>query len=230
MQTLSQIRGNRNPDQDTAFVVAMLGVQLEFRKQNYNLAIELIEMHAKELQDRDADVFHRVKLMSLKARLYDKAGLPQKGFSVAVRAACLAYRARLLPLLWEAVGALCRVLISLNEFEAAARLLGSIMPQVLENEDCDLTANSFIFLADAHMGMAGQMNVGTSKRKEHMTKAMGFLERSFDEFSRVEDLEGQCEALAKKATILHLNGDLMLANDCAAKYLGIRKAAKEELV
>ena len=230
MYSLSQVRGNRSTDQDTTFVISMLGIQLEIRKQNYNLAIELLEILAKELQEHDADVFHRVKLMSLKARLYDRAGLPQKGFSVAIRAASLAYKARLLPLLWEAVGALCRVLISLNEFEAAARLLGSIMPQVLENDDCELTANSFIVLADAHMGMAGHRNVGASKRKEHMTKAMGFLERSFDEFSRVEDVGGQCEALAKKATVLHINGDLMLANDCAAKYLGIRKTAKDELM
>ena len=211
-------------------MVAMLAVQLEIQKQDYNMAMELLEMHARELQYHDADIFYRVKLMTLKARLYNKAGLPQKGFSVAIRAASLAYRARLLPLLWEAVGALCGVLTSLNECEAAARLLRSIMPQVLENEDCNLTANSFMFLADAHMGLAGQMNVGTPKRKEHMMKSMGFLERSFDEFSGLEDLVGQCEALAKKATVLHLNGDLMLANDCAAKYIAIRKAAREELV
>ena len=60
-------------------------------------------------------------------------------------------------------------------------------------------------------------------------KALEHIERSFDEFSRIEDVRGQCEMIAKKATIMHLNGDPVLANDCAAKYLDIKRAAKVQL-
>ncbi len=191
--------------------------------------MEILERLAIKLIDEELDVYQRIKLMTLKARIYDKAGIPQKGFSVALRAASLAHRARLLPALWEAVGAVSAILISLKEFNAAAKLLESIMPQVLECEDCSLSAQTFSFLADAHMGMAGEARAETLQRKEQLTKALDNIDRSFDEFSKINEIKGQCEMMAKKATIMHLHGDPVLANDCAAKYLDIKRAAKEQI-
>lgn len=186
-----------------------------------------LEKLATKLNDEEADIFQRVKVMTLKAKIYDKGGIPQKGFSVVLRAASLAYQSKILPALWEAVGAVCRVLISIQEFEAATKLLESILPQVLECEDCNLAGETFSFLADAHMGIAGQANAESLQRKERLTKALECIDWSFDEFSRIEDIKGQCEMMAKKATIMHLNGDSVLANDCAAKYLDMKRAAKE---
>jgi anaphase-promoting complex subunit 5 len=34
--------------------------------------------------------------------------------------------------------------------------------------------------------------------------------------------------MAKKATVMHLSGDLVLANDYASKYLDLRKLAMSE--
>ena len=198
------------------------------RYQDYTTALNILEKLSDKLSNEEADVFERIKLMTLKARILDKAGTPQKGFSIAMRAASLAYRARLLPALWEAIGALARVLIGLREYDAAAKLLVRIMPQILECEDCELAAYSFSSLADAHMGMAGEAKDENQQRKEHTTKALEYINQSFDEFSRINDIKGQCEMMAKKATIMHLNGDLTLANDCAAKYLDIKRAAKEQ--
>ncbi len=204
-------------------------MDLQVRRGDYSKAMEILERLAIKLIDEELDVYQRIKLMTLKARIYDKAGIPQKGFSVALRAASLAHRARLLPALWEAVGAVSAILISLKEFNAAAKLLESIMPQVLECEDCSLSAQTFSFLADAHMGMAGEARAETLQRKEQLTKALDNIDRSFDEFSKINDIKGQCEMMAKKATIMHLNGDPVLANDCAAKYLDIKRAAKEQI-
>lgn len=215
--------------QDMLFSVMILAIDLHVRRQDYSSAMSDLETLATKLDNEEADILQRVKLMTLKARIFDKAGIPQKGFSVALRAATLAHRARLLPALWEAIGATSRILISLKEFDAAAKLLSSIMPQVLECENCDLAGHTFSFLADAHMGMAGQAKAETLQRKEHLTKALEYIDRSFDEFSRIEETRGQCEMTAKKATIMHLNGDPVLANDCAAKYLDIKKAANEEM-
>jgi anaphase-promoting complex subunit 5 len=204
-------------------------MDLQVRRGDYSKAMEILERLAIKLIDEELDVYQRIKLMTLKARIYDKAGIPQKGFSVALRAASLAHRARLLPALWEAVGAVSAILISLKEFNAAAKLLESIMPQVLECEDCSLSAQTFSFLADAHMGMAGEARAETLQRKEQLTKALDNIDGSFDEFSKINDIKGQCEMMAKKATIMHLNGDPVLANDCAAKYLDIKRAAKEQI-
>ena len=204
-------------------------IDLHIRRQDYTAAVELVEILSKKLSEHEADVFQRVKLMILKARIFDKAGTPQKGFSLALRAANIAHKASLLPILWEAVGAVSRVLISVKEFEAAARLMESIIPQVLECEDCNLAGHSFLTLADAYVGQAGEAKAESLQCKERLNKALEYVDRSFDEFSRVEDVKGQCEMLAKKATIMHLNGDPVLANDYASQYLDIKKAAKELL-
>ena len=209
--------------------MSVLEIDLNLRRKDLSKAMESLEGLASNLNREAADVYQRVKLMTLKARIYDRAGMPQKGFSVALRAAIIAHRAKLLPSLWEAVGATCAVLNSLEEFGAAAKLLESIMPQVLECEDCDLAAQIFLVLADAQVGMAGQAPVDANQRKEQLTKALETLDRSFDQFSRIEDVMGQCETLAKKATVMHLSGDPVLANDCAAKYLDIKAAAKDQM-
>lgn len=226
---LSQLRAPLNLSQDLLFSTTTLEIDLLVRCGDCSEAMEILERLASKLNDEEADIYQRIKIMTLKARIYDKAGIPQKGLSVAVRAASLAHRARLLPALWEAVRAICAVLISLKEFRAAAKLLESIMPQVLECEDCNLSSQTFSLLADAHMGMAGQAKPETQQRKEQLTKALDNIGRAFDEFSRIEDVSGQCEMMAKKATVMHLNGDPVLANDCAAKYLDIKRAAKDQI-
>jgi anaphase-promoting complex subunit 5 len=226
---LQQIQANPPPDQDLAFTSAVLEINFQIRRANYSEAMALVEKHSAKIHAREGDIFQRLKLMILKARIYDKAGAPQKGFSVAMRAASLAHKARILPSLWEAVGAVCRVLLSLGEFEAATKLLRAIIPQVLECEDCELTANMFACLADAHMGMAGEIRSDELKCKEQMTKTLEYLGRAFDEYSRIHDVKGQCEMMTKKSMVMHLNGDLLLANDYASKYLDIQRAAKEEL-
>lgn len=77
-----------------------------------------------------ADTLRRIKLLILKARVFAKAGVPVKGFSIALRAASSAHRALLLPLMWEAIGTLCNILLDLNEFGAVRSLVEAIMPLV----------------------------------------------------------------------------------------------------
>ena len=226
---LAQFRANPSPNHDIAFTAEILAIDLHIRRGHYSEAMEMLERYAETLKYDESDMFQAIKLMVLKARIWDKAELPQKGFSIAIRAASLSYKARYLPILWEAIGAICRILLSLKEFDAAALLLRSIAPQVLEYDDCNLTADTFLSLADSHMGMAGIAELGSSKRKENMTKTLEYLEKAFDEYSRIEDIDGQCEAMAKRATIMHINGDLVLANDYAAVYLDLQKANKDSM-
>ncbi|MCJ1473433.1 anaphase promoting complex subunit 5 [Lambiella insularis] len=227
---LSLLQATPPSDRETTFLIVHIDIELHLRRQNFSKAMHLLDKHARRLHAEEADIHLRIKLMILKAHVYDKAGLVQKGFSIAIRAASLAYRARLLPALWDSIGAVCRVLISVREFDAAARLLKGVMPQVFEVEDCELAAVLLSHLADAHIGIAGRMVAGSTKQKEHMAKASACLEGSFDEYARIDNVNGQCEMLTKKAIILQLSGDMVLANDCAAKYLAIKKNAKEERV
>ena len=226
-QVLSQLRASQQLESDVLFTMSILEIDLRLRRCDYSTAMDLLEILSTRMDNGETDVLQRVKIMTLKAQIYDRAGIAQKGFTVALRAASLAHKAKILPALWEAIGAISRVLISMREFEAAVRLMESIIPQVLECEDCNLAAQSFSHLADALMGLAGDVNAESLQRKERLTKALEHIDRSFDEFSRIKDVRGQCEMMAKRATIMHLNGDPVLANDCAAKYLDIKKAAKD---
>lgn len=225
---LAQLQAKPGWDREDCTEIKLLEIDLQMRRRDFSSAMQTLESLAKQLDEEEADVYCRVQVMTLKAKIYDSAGVPQKGLSVAIRAASLALKSKLLTSLWEAINAICAICNSLSEFAASARLLKSIAPQVLECEDCALAAQTFSLLADSHMGLAGQAKVETKGRKEQLTKSLENLGRAFDEFSRIEDVRGQCEMMAKKATIMHLNGDHVLANDFASKYLAIKEAAKQE--
>jgi anaphase-promoting complex subunit 5 len=75
------------------------------------------------------------------------------------------------------------------------------------------------------MGMAGQAQPVSLKRKENLTKCLEFIDRAFSEYSSIEDIEGQCEMMAKKATIMRVVGEKVLANDYASAYLDLKKEA-----
>ncbi|KAL8870083.1 MAG: hypothetical protein Q9174_003789 [Haloplaca sp. 1 TL-2023] len=222
---LSQLKAAPFETPDSQFDVSVLEVHIRIRRREYSGALALLEKILAGLDKQEADIFQRLKMMILKARIYDHAGMPQKGFSIVLRAASLAHKALLLPVLWEAVGTICRILVSVKEFDAAVKLLEGILPQATECEDCELAAYLFSCLADGHMGYAGQAKEGSLPQKERLTKTLEALERAFEEYSKIEDIRGQCEMLAKKATIMHLNGDTVLANDVAAQYLDIKEAA-----
>lgn len=72
----------------------------------------------------------RVCMLLAKAELFGKVGKPERGFSVALRAANVSFKARLMPCLWAAVGVLANILNSIGEFKAAKRLLNAVIPQV----------------------------------------------------------------------------------------------------
>lgn len=72
----------------------------------------------------------RVRLMTMKADLFAKAGRPMKGLSLAMKAAAISWRARILPAFFGAYCTIANILLCLSEFKAAEQALDSIMPQV----------------------------------------------------------------------------------------------------
>lgn len=95
------------------------------------MALSKLETLSSKLAEDDADIYHRVRLLNLKAHILSKCGVPLKGFSVAVRAAGAAWRARILPALWDSLCAVADSLLHLREFDAAFKLLSAITPQVI---------------------------------------------------------------------------------------------------
>lgn len=65
---------------------------------------------------------------------------------------------------------------------------------------------------------------------DHFSRALEFIEKAFTEFSSLEDIEGQCEMMAKKGVVLRLLGEEVLAADCAMKHLDLRRESKAGIV
>ena len=223
---LQQLKGQGAPDLEVSFTLSLLEIDLLMRRGVMDQAIDVIDSLAEKASQENADIVYQTKLLSLKARGLAKCGHPLKGFSIAVRAANLAYRARILPALWEASGVLSNILLELKEYDAVVSLLETIIPQVTECQDCDLTARTYALLVDAHMGLAGRQDAKSIRRRDHINRSMEFLECAYEQFRYVEDLKGQMEMLAKKATIMHWRGDLLLANDTASQYLQLKEEYK----
>ncbi|KAL2364215.1 hypothetical protein RJZ56_002885 [Blastomyces dermatitidis] len=230
---IPQLRACSPPDAELVLTLSLLEVDFLMRKGDYTAALEIIERNAQSMRQENFDVATQVKILVAKARIFDQTNQPERGFSLAMRAANVAHRSRYLPGLWEAIGVLSVILMTFKEFGAALEVLESIVPQVHECEDAYLTARTYSLLADADMGLAGQVQMQSQGRdkvrqKEHMARAVEFIDCAFEEFSNVEDVQGQCEMMAKKATVMYLSGDFVLANDYAAKYLDLKKQAAAE--
>ncbi|KAJ3519084.1 hypothetical protein NM208_g14270 [Fusarium decemcellulare] len=227
-QLLSQLLQSKMDDlePDMAFLIDILQIDFLTRQGDFQAAFAKVDNMMSKLQDEKKDVVVRVKLLLLKASLLDQCGRPQRGFTTAMRAASISWGARLIPSLWEAIGAVSNILISLAEFEAAAQLLLAVIPRSLECETAGLTAELYRYLADAYMGLAGKCEPKSSKRNEYMTKALAAVQKSFDHYSIIEDINMQCQMMAKKAMIMKLSGDMVLATDYAAAYVSLRKSAE----
>jgi anaphase-promoting complex subunit 5 len=209
-------------------------IEFTIRQGDYGRALRMVEQAAHSMQPENFDVHSQIKLLCLKARILEKSGHPQRGFSLAMRAASIAHRSKILLDLWESICTLTAVLLSLREFEAGAELVESIMPQVLESEDFALIARAYSLLVDANMGIAGELWATVGKesapvRKEYVNRAIGYIDSAYDSYEEIEDLLGQTEMMAKKATVMHLTGDPVLANDYAAKYLDLRRRRGAEI-
>lgn len=108
-------------------------------------------------------------------------------------------------------------------------MVESIIPQILESSDCALAARAYSLLVDANMGIAGKArSQGSGQNVEYMNRALEYLDCAYDQYEKVGDIKGQCEMVAKKATVMHLTGDLVLANDYAAKYLDLQRLGSTE--
>ncbi|KAK8073846.1 hypothetical protein PG994_004745 [Apiospora phragmitis] len=224
---LSQLLQSKDEDlePDLAFVIDSLHIECLIRRGNLEEAFAKVEGLVSELRDEHKDIALRVRLLLIKAELLDRCGRPQKGFTIAIRAANVAWRARLIPYLWPAIGAVANIINSLGDFEPAIQLLMAVLPRSLECENSAMTAKLYSFLGDAYMGMAGTMPAKSHKRREYMTKASEAIEKAFNHYSSMEDINKQCEMMAKRATIMKISGENQLANDLAAAYLVLRRDA-----
>jgi anaphase-promoting complex subunit 5 len=222
---LDRLHGQGAPDIEIASTLALLEVELFMRRGMLDEALERVGMLAQKATKSHEinDIAVQTRLLVLKSRILIESDHSLKAFSLVTRAAQIAYRGRNLPSLWESLVLLGIVLNQLQEYAAASELLQSIMPQVLECQDCDLAARAYSVLADAYMGLAGSEAAESTKQKELVSIAVESIDHAYIQYRHVEDLSGQLQMLKKKATVMHWRGDLVLANDLATQYLELKR-------
>nr|DAB41630.1 TPA_exp: anaphase promoting complex protein 5 [Thielaviopsis paradoxa] len=128
-----------------------------FRRGEYTAALERIDDMLAQLDTGTTSISLQLRLMLCKARIFTRCAKPVRGLTISVRAAMLALAARAVPYLCEAAGLLANVLNSLGEYAAAQHLLAAALPRLLETEHGALVGEMYLVLADAYMGVAGEM-------------------------------------------------------------------------
>jgi anaphase-promoting complex subunit 5 len=117
-------------DPELSFQITLQKIDYLQRIGSFDAAQEAIEDLAEKLKSEDADVYQRIHVMVLKSLLFNRIGKPQKGFTIAMRAANAAWQAKILPALWEAWGAVANILGALGEYDVERKILDAIIPQV----------------------------------------------------------------------------------------------------
>ncbi len=225
---LSQLLQNTPADieADMVYIIDSLHIEYLTRRHAYDDAFTKIDRLIAALRDGNRDSSLRIRLLLVKAQLFDAVGRPEKGFTIAMRAAGMAWRARLLALLWQAVGAIANILNALGEFDAAERLLVAVLPRCLETDVAYTAGTLYSLLADARMGvlggLQGKKGAGVGGEKGGAAGGgRGGLDEALRCFSAVEDVDKKCEVLAKKAAIFRAEGDWAGMEGCADRYLGL---------
>ncbi|KAF2839022.1 putative anaphase-promoting complex subunit Apc5 [Patellaria atrata CBS 101060] len=241
---LLSLRAGCASDPDLLFQFSLLEIEHRLRQQDFPLALRKIEDVNADLENADTDIYQRIHLLILKAQLWAKVDRPELGFSLAMRAAALSWRSRILPALWEALGLVVGILNEMGECEAARGILASTIPHAIECGDLALVAHLHGHMATAHIGLAGKYisipssSPSTPSRATtpdfsppvltHLSRAEFFLDNALECYTHLEDVEGQCECLMKKSIVARVRGDEGVSEDWAQRYLDTRRKAEEE--
>lgn len=217
---LLQLSSNQFPDPECALEIQMCEVDLHSRRGNFSAALNLTNALSQHLEKTKADIFPRARLMLLKAEIMAATGRPLKGLSLTLRAASIAYRARILPALFAAFVGLSIILNSLGEFVPAFSLLDTLMPPLLESHDSLLAARAYDTLADSVMGISGQHE--GEERRVHMLRALEFMERAGAEWKKLGDKKMEARECMRRARVLEYVGERVLRDDVGQVWRGLR--------
>ncbi|KAF2477277.1 anaphase-promoting complex protein [Lindgomyces ingoldianus] len=231
---LSSLKPDSSTDPELSFLLCESRIDYLISRGLYSEAFNAIEDQASSLKEENADILQRTAMLLAKGVLFCKVGKPERGFSVALRAASVAFKARLMPSLWMAVGVLCCILNALGEYEGSGKLLHAVIPQALENADKALIASLYSSLGDSFIGLAGlddpTSSNGARSLAAKVSRAELFIDRARECYKRVEDTNGECEQLMKKALLAKLRGDETLAEEWAQNHNRVWEEGRKRIV
>ncbi|KXT10657.1 hypothetical protein AC579_6348 [Pseudocercospora musae] len=218
LRQLIPIRSSTDPE--IAYELDLLEVELLLKSQSYEEALTKVGSRLRELTGTEKDIAQRLHFLLLKARIFALAGQAPKGFSIALRATSTAERHLLLPILFEGLTILARVLLELGEFTMVSALCDATLPHAYEARNTGLTARLFVAMGEAAVGHAGHGCAGGSTEQvRSMRKAMGLIERGREMYQRTKDIQGQLDCLLMKSKIASWSEDAASASQADDMYL-----------
>ncbi|KAF3930182.1 hypothetical protein ABW20_dc0100928 [Dactylellina cionopaga] len=220
---LQQLLAASSTEKECLVEIQLCKVQLHMRRNNFSEALDLLNTLAEDLLRDKGDIASRLRVMLTKAQVLAKCGRAVKGLSLTLRAAAIAWRAKILPVLYLATAVLANILIQLHEFAVAFTLLDSVMPQITECEDAELSGICLNTLADAQVGMAGKVTDDKKKMAENLGRALEMIDKCFVEYGRLGDRVVQAELMNKKARVHNILENMELRNEAAATCIQLKK-------
>ncbi|KAI9715434.1 MAG: anaphase promoting complex subunit 5 [Chrysothrix sp. TS-e1954] len=206
------------PDPDLKVQHRLLHIDYLVRISSFEEALKEVQQLADFCEQDQPDVYHRIRLLSTKAKIWRAVGRPQKGFSLAIRATAAAWRARVLPALWEATGVLAGVLSSLEEYDAAEKLVASVLYQAMETGDAELVGDLHSAATDAFMGQAGRKK-DPEDRRPLLLRALASIREACESYEKIDELIKIRDTREKSIRILSILDD-KAAVDIETKKLG----------
>ncbi|KAF3284434.1 anaphase promoting complex subunit 5 [Orbilia oligospora] len=220
---LQQLLSASSTEPDCLAEIQLCKIQLHMARHNFSEALDLLNTYAEDMERDKADIGPRLRVMLYKAQVLAKCGRAVKALSLTLRAAAIAWRAKILAVLYLANAVLANILIQMHEYAVAFALLDSIMPQILECEDAQLNGTCLSILADAQVGMAGREANDKKKRAEFLGRGLELLDKCFVEYGKLGDKGMQAEVMNKKARVHNILENKELRNEAAATCIQLKK-------
>ncbi|KAB8356507.1 hypothetical protein FH972_024090 [Carpinus fangiana] len=236
---------------------ALLSHDRLVRAGNFSDAFENLKNLIAAAERADADVALRARLLVAKARLFARAGRAQKGLTLALRAVAAAREVKIMPVLFDAIGALGTVLIVAGSSQEAEKIVESVVYLARETEDLSLVASLQGTLADAcwttatgatkvvasrssdERELAGDTELPEEKKLVEETleeaktaatrRALVWLLRAAAAYEKLEDVLGQIEMCDKAEMLYRVLGDEGHAKEMSKKKTEAARMMKDRI-
>ncbi|RAR15443.1 anaphase-promoting complex protein [Stemphylium lycopersici] len=200
LETLKPASSPSSPplDPEMSFIQHEIYVDYLVSTAQFSLAYQTIASLAQSLKDDNADIQQRVSVLLMQADLWIKVGKPERGFSVALRAAGALEGGdnMLIGTLYSHLADSYMGLANPNSSSSAAavnRPVTPLTPKVAPSPS-------------------------PRSRSSNIAKAELYIDRARDCFMKAGYLDGECEQMMKRAIIAKLRGDEKVAEEWAMRH------------
>lgn len=133
-----------------------------------------------------------------------------------------------MPILFEAIHCLARILLDQQEYAAARELCEAGLPKVLESNHAELGAMMFVTIGEAWVGLWHSQTTAVEQAR-CLRSARDSIERGREAYATIEGFRGMLDCLAMKARLARVSGDNASADQADEIYFQLLEQHDEEI-